>query len=128
MNTLRRVAHAGRQAGANAVMAEPRTVPTRLATADWVRTMSAATRLPLREGSRGTEVRNWQATLNRLADVGMPSQPKIAVDGIFGPRTKTATRIFQRWAHITADGIVGPKTRAMAATTLSSAALALIVA
>jgi peptidoglycan hydrolase-like protein with peptidoglycan-binding domain len=90
--------------------------------------MSAARRFPLREGSRGTEVRNWQAILNRLADAGMPSQPKIAVDGIFGPKTNTATHIFQRWVHITADGIVGPKTRAMAATTLSSAALALIVA
>lgn len=128
MYTLRRVAHDGRQAGTAAVMAEPRTAPARPVTADRVRAMSAATRLPLREGSRGTEVRNWQATLNRLADAGMPSQPKIAVDGLFGPRTKTATHIFQRWVHITADGIVGPKTRAMAATTFSSAALALIVA
>jgi peptidoglycan hydrolase-like protein with peptidoglycan-binding domain len=72
----------------------------------------------LREGSRGAAVRDWRATLNKLADKGMPAQAKVAVDGIFGPKTKAATQAFQRWAHITADRIVGPDTYAAVAKAL----------
>jgi hypothetical protein len=60
---------------------------------------------PLREGSRGTEVRDWQATPSKLSATGMPSRPKIAMDGTFGPKAKTATHIFQRSVHVAADGI-----------------------
>jgi hypothetical protein len=35
-----------------------------------------------------------------------------ALDGIAGPRTRAATRRFQRRAHLQVDGIAGPKTRA----------------
>jgi peptidoglycan hydrolase-like protein with peptidoglycan-binding domain len=72
----------------------------------------------LREGSRGAAVTEWQSTLNKLAAAGKPSQPKIAADGIFGPKTKAATQAFQRWAHITADGIVGVQTYTAAAKAL----------
>ena len=72
----------------------------------------------LHEGSRGTTVRDWQATISKLADAGKPSQPKVATDGIFGPKTKAVTQAFQRWAHITADGIVGVQTYIAAAKPL----------
>lgn len=34
----------------------------------------------------------------------------IAADGIFGPRTEAAVRLFQRDNRLTVDGIVGPVT------------------
>lgn len=77
----------------------------------------------LREGSRGASVKDWQATLNRLAAKGTPAQATISEDGLFGPQTRMATQILQRWASIAADGIVGTQTRAVAATAESSAAL-----
>jgi peptidoglycan hydrolase-like protein with peptidoglycan-binding domain len=99
-------------------------VPARAATAGPDAVVTAAVQQPLlREGSRGAAVSDWQATLNKLAAKGMPAQAKVAVDGIFGPKTKAATLAFQRWAHISADGIVGSQTRAAAATALGSAAL-----
>jgi peptidoglycan hydrolase-like protein with peptidoglycan-binding domain len=95
------------------------TVPARAATADTAPAASVAASQPvLREGSRGAAVTEWQSTLNKLAAKGMPSQPKIAADGIFGPKTKAATQAFQRWAHITADGIVGVQTYTAAAKAL----------
>lgn len=69
----------------------------------------------LHEGDQGAAVRDWQATVNRLASRAEPSQPAIAADGVFGPKTKTATENFQRWAHITLDGIVGVDTYTAAA-------------
>lgn len=48
----------------------------------------------------------------------MPAEAKVAVDGIFGPKTKAATQAFQRWAHITVDGIVGVQTYTAAAQAL----------
>ncbi len=67
---------------------------------------SAATAAPLLLfGSIGSEVADWQRQLNTTRD------DDIAVDGIFGPITASATREFQRQAGITVDGIVGPETR-----------------
>jgi peptidoglycan hydrolase-like protein with peptidoglycan-binding domain len=133
MNTERGAARRGRAAKVSMVaaaallaggLAAAGTVPARAATAGTATAAPAAASQPLlREGSRGAAVTDWQATLNKLAAKGMPSQPKIAADGIFGPKTKAATQAFQRWAHISADGIVGVQTRAVAATALSSAAL-----
>jgi len=88
--------------------------PTRAATGEPVMAVTtAATSQPLlREGSRGAAVSDWQNTLNRLAAKGTPAQTKIAVDGVFGPKTKAATQAFQRWAHVASDGIVrGPAAR-----------------
>jgi hypothetical protein len=52
----------------------------------------------LRTGSRGDYVK----TVQRLM--------QIAVDGIFGPITDRAVRVFQRGAGLASDGIVGPLT------------------
>lgn len=58
----------------------------------------------IRLGSRGAAVIEAQRLLSAHGEaVG-------AIDGIFGPRTATATRAYQRSAGLTADGIIGPKT------------------
>jgi hypothetical protein len=54
----------------------------------------------LDRGDRGTAVACLQRTL------------RITVDGIFGPQTQRAVRVFQRGKGLNADGIVGPLTRA----------------
>ncbi len=55
-------------------------------------------------GSRGEEVRRIQS---KLRELGYYSG---AVDGIFGTRTQSAVKSFQRNCGLTADGIAGPKT------------------
>ncbi|WP_374438718.1 peptidoglycan-binding protein [Inhella sp.] len=63
----------------------------------------------LQQGSVGPAVSTLQARLNALNVV----QPLLAVDGIFGPKTKAAVISFQgRTPPLKADGIVGPKTEA----------------
>lgn len=64
---------------------------------------------PLRQGSRGLDVRYIQAALQRLRVV-YQNIPQIAVDGIFGAQTAEAVRAFQRNAGLNADGIVGSNT------------------
>lgn len=55
-------------------------------------------------GSRGDEVRQIQQKLSDLGyDIG-------AVDGIFGGKTVTAVKSFQRSRGLTVDGIAGPVT------------------
>lgn len=55
-------------------------------------------------GSRGEEVRRIQS---KLKELGYYSA---AVDGIFGVRTQSAVKAFQRNCGLTVDGIAGPKT------------------
>ena len=55
-------------------------------------------------GSRGTEVRAIQ---EKLKERGLY---KIAVDGIYGAKTKEAVVKFQKQQGIAADGIAGPVT------------------
>ena len=55
-------------------------------------------------GSRGEEVRRIQTKLKELGYY------KSTVGGIFGTRTQSAVKSFQRNCGITADGIAGPKT------------------
>lgn len=55
-------------------------------------------------GSRGEEVRNVQS---KLKELGYYTG---AVDGIFGSKTQSAVKAFQRNCGLTADGIAGPKT------------------
>jgi len=57
----------------------------------------------VREGSRSSYVRAAQALLNKYGY-------GLAVDGVFGPGTRSATVSFQRAKGITADGIIGPVT------------------
>lgn len=58
----------------------------------------------LMRGSKGSAVKTWQRTLNKLGY-------DLVVDGDFGPLTEKATKDFQRKQGIDVDGIVGPITR-----------------
>ena len=58
----------------------------------------------IRQGSRGAAVGELQHKLNKIAGAGL------AVDGVFGPKTRTAVLNFQRFFGLAADGIVGPQT------------------
>ena len=64
---------------------------------------------PLRNGSRGENVRIMQQFLNAIGTV-YPSIPALTIDGVFGPRTENAVRAFQRQFGLTADGVIGPIT------------------
>ncbi|MBE6800339.1 MAG: spore cortex-lytic enzyme [Ruminococcaceae bacterium] len=55
-------------------------------------------------GSRGDEVRRIQ---NKLKSLGFFNG---SVDGIYGSKTQSAVKRFQKSVGITADGIAGPKT------------------
>jgi peptidoglycan hydrolase-like protein with peptidoglycan-binding domain len=55
-------------------------------------------------GAEGDVVRRAQRALHRTPD------PSVVVDGIFGPATEHAVRIFQEGAGLAVDGIVGPHT------------------
>ena len=63
----------------------------------------------LSQGSRGEGVRTVQSQLNTVAR-SYPAIARLAVDGIFGPRTAASVREFQRIFDLTVDGIVGPAT------------------
>ena len=64
---------------------------------------------PLRVGSSGEEVRTVQEQLNRVA-INYPSIGLTAVDGVFGPATRSAVTNFQRLFVLSPDGIVGKET------------------
>jgi hypothetical protein len=74
---------------------------------DYLNQLSSSTQL-LRSGSRGQEVQALQAVLNHQQNsVYAP----LAVDGIFGPKTRNRVQEFQRASSLMADGIAGPKTK-----------------
>jgi hypothetical protein len=56
------------------------------------------------KGSRGPEVKDLQARLNRLRFGPLEE------DGIFGEATASAVRVFQQAAQIGIDAVVGPET------------------
>jgi hypothetical protein len=63
----------------------------------------------LRRGDRSSAVSELQQVLNRALRAGL------TVDGIFGPATEAAVRLYQRWQTdhglpLAQDGIVGPAT------------------
>ena len=55
-------------------------------------------------GASGEPVRRAQRALRRTPD------PGLTVDGIFGPKTETAVKLFQQGTGLTVDGVVGPQT------------------
>ncbi|MCB9641072.1 MAG: peptidoglycan-binding protein [Myxococcales bacterium] len=63
-----------------------------------------APNVTLKEGAKGPHVKTLQ---DRLQDLGFKPGP---VDGVFGPKTESAVRAFQRDAGEVVDGLVGPKT------------------
>ena len=68
----------------------------------------------LKLGSSGSQVRTLQTKLNRWGyNCG-------SVDGIFGSKTQTAVKQFQKNNGLVADGIVGAKTAQALGMTLSS--------
>ena len=63
----------------------------------------------LRQGSTGSNVVTLQNLLNNARGIYVQI-PYLTPDGIFGPNTTNAVRIFQREAGLTVDGVVGPAT------------------
>lgn len=59
--------------------------------------------LALARGLAGAQVRQWQ---QRMAQRGW----RIAVDGIYGPRSAAVARQFQAEKGLAVDGLVGPQT------------------
>lgn len=64
---------------------------------------------PLRQGSSGQNVRLIQFWL-KIARSVYSSLNNVTVDGIFGPNTAAAVRVFQSYFGLTSDGIVGRST------------------
>lgn len=65
---------------------------------------------PLRRGSTGPNVVVIQTAINRIGQ-NYPAIPKITpVDGIFGSRTESSVKAFQRIFGLQPDGIVGRET------------------
>lgn len=58
----------------------------------------------LHKGDTGPDVKALQYLLNGAQD------PDVAADGIFGAKTETAVRAFQKTVGITVDGIAGKDT------------------
>ena len=65
----------------------------------------------LKQGSSGFRVTVLQDLLRHRGHA-------IAVDGVFGPKTKAAVSSFQRAKHLAVDGIAGPKTWAAVIVTV----------
>lgn len=65
--------------------------------------LDAATKEVLRQGSAGGSV--------KIAQVGLNAKGfALVADGVFGPRTDAAVRVFQSSRGLVADGIIGPRT------------------
>ena len=64
---------------------------------------------PLRRGDRGKEVKILQRQLTRIVkDYPFMGQP--TTDGIFGAKTESTVKAFQKQFRLTADGVVGRAT------------------
>jgi len=70
----------------------------------------------LAPGDRGDAVANWQSALNRWTRAARAWVDPLAVDGVYGPLTVAATKVFQQSQGITIDGLTGPETRAALAS------------
>jgi peptidoglycan hydrolase-like protein with peptidoglycan-binding domain len=63
----------------------------------------------LRRGNYGDGVDLVQIALNAHPPSVLPP---LQVDGVFGPKTETRVKEFQRLKHLSDDGVVGPDTKA----------------
>ena len=61
-------------------------------------------------GSRGPQVRDAQASLNRLSPTKLP---RLVQDGIFGQQTRARVLEFQGANDLAVDGIIGPITNTL---------------
>lgn len=78
------------------------------------------TTFPIHTGSTGDDVRRGQRAIVRwrayYSLMGHPPMTLPAVDGVFGPVTEAAVRVFQTYMNdeggipMPSDGIVGPLT------------------
>ena len=68
---------------------------------------------PLRLGSSGAEVGNWQAFLIERGYRDGQGEP-LRVDEAFGLRTQQASRIWQSGHGLVPDGVIGARSRAVA--------------
>ena len=63
----------------------------------------------LQQGARGDKVRHLQYLLSVLSEF-IPQIPEVAVDGIFGPRTRSAVLAAQGWLGLPQTGVVDADT------------------
>lgn len=56
-------------------------------------------------GSSGEKVRQMQSQLNRIAD-NYPAIPRVTADGVYGPQTAEAVRVFQGIFNLPQTGVV----------------------
>ncbi|MGP1384890.1 MAG: peptidoglycan-binding domain-containing protein [Thainema sp.] len=73
----------------------------------------------LRSGSRNEHVERLQRVFSGFDNLIYPLYHAGPIDGIFGPKTEAAVKVFQGEYRLVVDGIVGPQTW-MALYTLSS--------
>lgn len=59
----------------------------------------------LAQGSSGVKVRQMQQQLNRISQ-NFPAIPRINADGVYGPRTAEAVRVFQSVFNLPVTGVV----------------------
>jgi peptidoglycan hydrolase-like protein with peptidoglycan-binding domain len=67
----------------------------------------------LSEGSTGSVVHRLQEVLNAGRAEFDPAAAALAVDGIYGPKTRSMVSAFQTWGDVGSDGIVGLQTWAV---------------
>ena len=79
-------------------------------------------RLPptLQPSSSGPLVAHLQQALNQARSLFAPTAPLLAVDGEFGPLTRTTVQFLQRYGHVGDDGIVGLHTWAISLDSFGS--------
>ena len=61
-----------------------------------------------------------QQALNQARSLFAPTAPLLAVDGEFGPLTRTTVQFLQRYGHVGDDGIVGLHTWAISLDSFGS--------
>jgi peptidoglycan hydrolase-like protein with peptidoglycan-binding domain len=67
----------------------------------------------LSQGSTGHVVRRLQEVLNNGRAEFDPGASALAVDGVYGPNTRSMVSAFQTWGGVPSDGIVGLQTWAV---------------